>query len=349
MTVRLAFLGDTLLGGEAEQTLERRGYGYALERLAPLLEGTDLVVANHEGPLTLLDHAEAKVDTGRKRYWYRGRPEAARALGGLGVGVVSLANNHVLDFGLGGLADTIEALDAAGIAHCGAGLDEADARRPAILTVGDLRIGFVSYMQRYDIYVRERLYASGERGGCLRLRTRTVREDLAALEGRVDIRVALVHWGRNYRRLAPRQERLAGVLREAGADIVVGHHPHIAQRVDLSDGKPVFFSLGNGVLGTPGRFHSGRPPYGMVALVELDDAGRVSAIEVKLLDVDNAQVAFRPTVAAGPEADRFLRSLVPAGQGWHESRGALRVELGSAAQQGQAVRLLAETGGIHGS
>src|SRR6266496_3474424 len=130
---RIAFLGDTLLGGEGQETIDRLGYGYALEGVASLLSRADLTVVNHEGPLTFLDRPSSKLDNGRKRYWYRGLPDGARALADAGVRVVSLANNHILDFGPEGLADTIEALDAAGIAHSGAGLDEAEARRPAFV------------------------------------------------------------------------------------------------------------------------------------------------------------------------------------------------------------------------
>ena len=79
-----------------------------------------------------------------------------------------------------------------------------------------------------------------------------MRQQLADLDDHVDLRVALVHWGRNYRPVSARQERLAAALRDAGADIVVGHHPHIPQRIDLSHRCPVFFSLGNGPVGTPG-------------------------------------------------------------------------------------------------
>jgi len=97
------------------------------------------------------------------------------------VGVVSLANNHVLDFGLEGLADTISSLEAAGISHCGAALDVRDAYRPAVVTARGFRVAFLSYMQRYDIYTRDDVYATPEHGGVARLPIGRIREELDAL------------------------------------------------------------------------------------------------------------------------------------------------------------------------
>jgi poly-gamma-glutamate capsule biosynthesis protein CapA/YwtB (metallophosphatase superfamily) len=114
VTASLVFIGDTLLGGQATKTLEREGYGHAFEGLAPVLSAADLVIANHEGPITTADRRSVKgYNEGKKRRWYKAHPDSARALAEAGVGVVSLANNHVLDFGIEGLADTIAALDAA--------------------------------------------------------------------------------------------------------------------------------------------------------------------------------------------------------------------------------------------
>ena len=313
---RITFLGDTLIGGEAQCTLDEKGPGWAFDGIRHLLAASDLVVANHEGPITRLDLPEAKLDTGRKRYWYRAVPESVPALLEAGIRVVSLGNNHVLDFGAAGLASTISELDAAGIRHCGAGASRAEARRPAIVEVNGLRLGFLSFMQRYDLYVTERLYASRTRAGPQRLRIDRARADLGRLADRVDVRVALVHWGRNYRRLNPRQQRLGAELRAAGADIVIGHHPHIPQRISVNHGVPVCYSLGNGPLGTPGRFHSGRPPYGLVVSFDLDRVGAPRRMAVTLIHVDNAYVTFQPRVADGPDAERTLRKILPKQLQW---------------------------------
>ena len=159
MTARIAFLGDTLLGGDAQPVLDEKGYGHALAGIRDLWADADLVVANHEAPLTERTQPAYKPSDGQKRYWYKGDPGSARALAARGIRVVSLANNHVGDFGAAGVLDTMAALDAAGIAHCGAGPDDDAARRPVTVQVGEVKVGFLSVMQRYDTYVAEDVYA----------------------------------------------------------------------------------------------------------------------------------------------------------------------------------------------
>ena len=319
--VRVTFLGDTLVGGEAQTTLDEHGPGYAFDGISHLFARSDFVVANHEGPITCRDQLDPKLDIGRKRYWYRAEPDSAAALRDVGVRVVSLANNHVMDHGPHGLEDTTRTLDRAGIQWCGAGPTRRVARRPAVVDCQGMRFGFLSFMQRYDLYVAERLYATKSKPGPLRLSLARARADFAKLRPEVDVCVALVHWGRNYRKRNPRQVRLAAELRGAGADLVVGHHPHIPQPISILDRAPVCYSLGNGPLGTPGRFHSGRPPYGLVATFDFDPTGAVRRIAVESILVDNAQVGFRPRVAADDTARGVLRRLLPAELEWRESPG----------------------------
>ena len=326
MTVRVAFLGDTLLGGEAHDVLQACGYGHALGALEPLLSDADLVVANHEGPLTTRSQPDAKLFTGKKRYWYKADPGSVDAMVQAGVGVVSLANNHVCDFGAEGLADTIANLEQAGIAHCGAGPDDARARRPAIVDIGGLRIGFLSVMQRYHLYIQEGTYATASRPGPARLRLTRLRDDIAALRERVDLCVVLVHWGRNYLAVTPRQQRLAREMVIAGAQLVVGHHPHIPQRIEILGNTPVLYSLGNGALGTPGRFHSGRPPYGLIAIADITK-GRVARVHLRAIHVDNAAVQYRPTPADDHQSSNLLHSLIPADINRTTSRGGVTIEI----------------------
>ena len=292
----IAFLGDTLLGGEAQPLLDEHGHDYPLRRIQHLWADADLVVANHEGPLTRRTSPSDKLDTGRKRYWYRADPESAKTLAASGIGVVSLANNHVTDFGPEALADTLSALDDAGIAHCGAGPDARAARRPVVVEVGGMRVGFLSLMQRYQMYLEEQVYATPHQPGTALLRPSRLAKDIGRLRDRVDLCVVLAHWGRNYRPLTDLQQRLAEQMVAAGADLVVGHHPHVPHPVDTVGRVPVLYSLGNGPFGTPGRYHSGRPPYGVVARVTVEPH-RVVGLDIDCIHVDNSVVDFQPVPA----------------------------------------------------
>ncbi|MGI8614468.1 MAG: CapA family protein [Nocardioidaceae bacterium] len=319
MTARIAFLGDTLLGGTAQDVLGEHGYDYAFAGISHLWGQADLAVINHEAPLTKDATCARKLDTGKKRYWYKGDPESAHTLAAHGIRVASLANNHIGDFGPDGVLDTMAALDAAGVAHCGAGVSDHEAREPAIVDVNGQRVGFLSVMQRYKMYVAEEGYARHGHPGPAMLRMSRLGPDIAALRRRVDLCVVLAHWGRNYHQLTRLQQRLAHQMRTAGADLIVGHHPHVAHPVELMAGVPVLYSLGNGAFGSPGRYHSGRPPYGLIALVDVEPH-RVVRLSLKLIHVDNSVVNYQPVPADDPQAATFLKSLFPSAPNGTRSR-----------------------------
>ena len=329
MGFTIAFLGDTLLGDRYTGLLRERGYGYAFEGIAHLLACADLVVANLEGVLT--DEARELPGTHhRQRYWLRADPESAAVMAQAGIRVVSLANNHALDYGPKGLTETLGVLDAQGIAHCGAGPSEAEARQPVVVTVKGVRIGFYASIQFYEVY-SDWLYAAGETGGCNRLKQAAVQEDLGGLAEQADVRIALLHWGRAYQPVTPGQVRWAPSLVAAGADLVVGQHPHIAQKATLVDGRPVLYSLGNGPFGTKGGFgRYEQPGYGLVALAEFEDRGQLAAVELHLIDVENARTGCRPSLVTGEAAHTFLRSLTEPEHGWRLDGDAMRLDLSPA-------------------
>jgi len=288
--------------------LDEHGYDYALAGISHLWRQADLVVVNHEAPLTKDALCTQKLDTGKKRYWYKGDPESAHTLAAHGIRVASLANNHIGDFGPDGVLDTMTALEAAGVAHCGAGASDTDARKPAILDVNGLRVGFLSVMQRYKMYVAEEGYARRGHPGPAMLRMSRLGPDIATLREQVDLCVVLVHWGRNYKPLTRLQQQLAQQMQVAGADLIVGHHPHVPHPVELMNGVPVMYSLGNGAFGSPGRYHSGRPPYGLIALADVEPH-RVVRLDLKLIHVDNSVVNYQPRPADDPQAVTFLKAI----------------------------------------
>jgi poly-gamma-glutamate capsule biosynthesis protein CapA/YwtB (metallophosphatase superfamily) len=327
--MRIAFLGDVYMGGAAEAAYRELGYGYAFRGLAPILKSSDFTVASLEGPLTRSTYLAPKERiSGRPRFWQRHDPSAAEALAEAGVLVVSLANNHMLDCGPEALEETKTHLARAGILHCGAGVDRAAARRAVVVDRDGGRIGFLSMMQPYQMYEGESVYATDDQPGVNLLDPAIVATDAAALRDRVEMAMALVHWGRNYRGVTHHQLSFASVLCQAGFGAVIGHHPHVAQRLEIRGATPLIYSLGNGPFGSRGRFTRRHPGFGLVIVIETSGPD-VTAIEAHLIVTDNARVRYAPAPASGPDARFRLQQLLPCEEHFSEiDECAVRWEAG---------------------
>lgn len=295
-TVRITLAGDIMLGGTATGFMERHGYGYAFGGVARELARGDVVFGNLEGPLTARGQA---VD---KQFVFRTPPEeVAPALAAAGFDVLSLANNHILDYGPEGLEDTLAALGDAGLRGVGAGADIGAARRPALIRAGGLDIGFLAYSNTFP----QSFWATTERPGTAFGHEARVREDVTRLREQVDVVVVSFHWGREASTgLRDYQPRLGRAAIDAGADIVVGHHPHILQGVEYYEGGVIFYSLGNFTFGS----YSQTARTSALAHVEAGPSG-VRAAELTPINVYNPEVLFRPHVLEGAPAMAVIREL----------------------------------------
>ena len=247
-----------------------------------VLRGADLVVGHVETPYTLRGR-EQSGDVPAEA----ADPAKLASLARAGFHAASLAGNHVYDQGEEGVADTIAGLYEHGIAPFGAGVDLAGARLPAILERGSLRFGFLSYN-----CVGPRLsWAGKDKGGCAYVQVIShyepeganpggppqaftfpvpatvdaMQADIVALRKRVDVLVVALHKGLVHTpaQLAMYERPVARAAIEAGADIVVGHHPHIARGIEFYKGRPIFHGLGNFVtvthaLNVEGNAHPAR-------------------------------------------------------------------------------------------
>jgi hypothetical protein len=299
---RLVWLGDTLLADAARPLLERDGYATPFAQLAGLLDG-DHVIANLEGPLT----ERTEVYARRGRWSYNAQPQAAVALAEAGVTVAGLANNHAMDRGPLGLADTLAALDGAGIDAIGAGPDREAALRPLLLPTAHGAVGVVALGDHYGL---ARTASDEQPGGAAFAPCDVVEAAARARAEGARWLVAFVHWGTNYSEVRDRQRALAGFFAENGYNLVVGHGPHVAQQIEVVDGLPVLHSLGNFTFGTPGRFSERFPGYGLVATTVLDEGG-FTELRLRCLLTDNDRVAFQPRPCPEGEAHEVLAALHP--------------------------------------
>ena len=208
----------------------------------------DLVDEMNKADIFMLNNEFAYSTRGseitEKSYTFRAHPKRVDILKEMGVDIVSLANNHALDFGQEALLDTFTTLDEAGIDYVGAGSNMDRAKAPIYRTIGDTTIAYVA--ASHVIYAMD-WYATDERPGMIGTYDPTL--FLASIEEakkNSDFVVAYVHWGKE-RTHDPvdYQKNLAKKYIDAGADAVIGCHPHVMQGLEFYKGKTIAYSLGN--------------------------------------------------------------------------------------------------------
>jgi poly-gamma-glutamate capsule biosynthesis protein CapA/YwtB (metallophosphatase superfamily) len=240
--------GDVMLGRRVATAAARTGdVSRPLRAIGPQLASADVTVVNLESTLSQASSPQQGVDS------FAAPPGVVAGLRDAGVDVLSLANNHVGDFEERALLDTVRLVRAGGIEPVGAGGDLAEAARPAIVTRAGVRFGFLAFNA---IGETPRATATSPGAFSLRMPPRTGplnEADLAAvtrairtLKSTVDVVVVLPHWGQQYTHTPVSAQRtVAAALTEAGADLVIGGHPHWVQNVEFPAGKVVAHSLGN--------------------------------------------------------------------------------------------------------
>ncbi len=240
--------GDIMLGRGVEKSLKARGAGYLypFTEVKSILDQGDIVFANLELPLT------EKVESldAKSKIVLKAEPEAVSGLAFAGFNVVSLANNHMMDYYKGGLQDTLEILKTNQIQHAGAGENLQQARKPAVLEKNGAKVGVLAYTEMAGIVHPGnppiKFAADASHAGVAPLKPDWIEEDIRALREKVDILIVSLHWGtEDSYEVTPEQVQLAHKLCDSGADIILGHHPHRFQGIEIYNGKPIVYSLGN--------------------------------------------------------------------------------------------------------
>ncbi|MBI2907487.1 MAG: CapA family protein [Chloroflexi bacterium] len=265
-TVTMTLVGDIYLGGDLDPA----------SLFAPTgthVSGADITFGNLEASVSDIGAPDPnRVALVRGRVAFRSEPRFLAALTAGGFNAVGLANNHSLDYGAEAIMDTMQRLDAAGIAHAGAGGNISEAHEPAIVAAKGVKVAFLSYTSVFlPAWAAEK-----DRAGLAVVRVATAyrppsrvfeqpvsppiivtvpddadvemaRQDIKKARKRADVVVVSWHWGlsEGIRVLAPYQLRLGHAAIDAGADLVLGHHPHVPQAIEVYRGKVICYSMGN--------------------------------------------------------------------------------------------------------
>jgi poly-gamma-glutamate synthesis protein (capsule biosynthesis protein) len=300
----ILFGGDTAPTDLASDYLARYGHEYPFSATVDLLRSADLALVNLEAPVT---EAAPRFPL-YKTYSYKIAPAALAAMRWANIRAVSLANNHTVDHGTRGFVDTLDHLDRAGIVAVGGGRNAREARRGVVFVRDGVRVGVLAYLEdSFMDALYTRSFAIGGRPGCARLEAGHLRADLIRMRKAADVVVVVAHWGRNYTDITLLQRFYGWLAVELGADVVIGHHPHIHQPVGMHRGRPIVYSLGNYAFGTEGRDVL---RYGMLARLSVSTrTRRPRRLELIPLVTQNDVVQFKPERLVGPEADQVLREL----------------------------------------
>jgi poly-gamma-glutamate synthesis protein (capsule biosynthesis protein) len=293
--VTLNAVGDIMLARDLITMMDTYGSDAPYAAVRDLLAGADLTIANMEGPFT--ERGAQQV----KQYTFRTPPHHASGLRDAGIDIVSLGNNHAADYGPDGVFDTLAALDAAGVQHAGAGMNELDARTPVLTEVNGVKIAFLSYNA-----VLEATFAGPASPGVAYGSEANVRHDVAYWKQRSDVVIVALHAGTEYTDTPnSTQIAVAHAAVDAGASLVLGHHPHVLQGWEqypsTSSGQAgaIVYSLGNFVFDLDEddlRTLGERPFQTLILRVDLTPAGvtNLTPVPVYIDPVEN-----RPVPATG--------------------------------------------------
>ncbi|MGQ3478910.1 CapA family protein [Paenibacillus sp. TY11] len=237
--VTLHFVGDVQFSGKVEQRLEQNGFDFPYQYLGNLFHKDDLTIANLETPVTTNG-----VGALNKTYVYKSSPKALTALAGAGIDAVNLANNHILDQGTGGLLDTLKYLNEKAIAHVGAGRNAKEAYAPHYFERKGIKIALLGATR---VMPEANWNAGAKQPGVAGAYDSTaIVKSIREARMQADLVIVIAHWGKERATaLEPHQTELSHAFIDAGADLVIGGHPHVLQGMEQYKGKWIAYSTGN--------------------------------------------------------------------------------------------------------
>ncbi|EEL84595.1 Capsule biosynthesis protein capA [Bacillus cereus AH1272] len=243
-TMTMTMVGDIMMGRHVEEIVDHHGTDYVFRHVSPYLKSSDYVSGNFEHPVLLEGKKNyQKLD---KNIHLGAKKEAVQAVKDAGFTVLNLANNHMTDYGAKGTLDTLKAFKEADLDHVGAGENLKDAKHVVYQDVNGVRVATLGFTYAFV----PGSIATKKQPGVLSMNPDVLFEQISKAKdpkkGKADLVVVNTHWGQEYdNEPSPRQEALAKAMIDAGADIIVGHHPHVLQSFDVYKQGVIFYSLGN--------------------------------------------------------------------------------------------------------
>lgn len=242
--VHLAAVGDVMLGRALGAAIVNGSLDYPFASVSDMLLAADVTVGNMESSLGDLGEPASK------HYTFQAPPAAAQSLARAGFDIMSLANNHAMDYGSQALLQAIDLLRAEGIAAIGAGPNAEAAHTPHIVESGGLKMAFLAYVnvpvEATTAFDTQTWTAGQDTPGLAWGEPEVIAADVTAAKQHSDLVIVVLHSGLEYiEEPSPQQVEAAQAAIDAGASLVIGHHAHLLQGIDFYNGGVIVYGLGN--------------------------------------------------------------------------------------------------------
>jgi len=246
-SITIIFGGDVMLARNVGYNIKYSGFD-PFSSTKTLLSSADLALVNLECVIS-----DKGYKNSYKAYTFRAPVETLTTLKSAGIDIVSLANNHVADYGYSAFSDMLERLKASGVGYVGGGLNEEEAYSPLYVEIKGVRFAFLAFSNIEIPWFT----ASGDNMGVAWFDDSKVVSAITTASQNSDYVVVMPHWGMEYTGvLLPEQERLAHLMIDSGADLIIGGHPHHTQKIEEYNNGKIYYSIGNFIFDGPGT-HSG--------------------------------------------------------------------------------------------
>lgn len=294
--IEISFVGDVTFVNPLEKHSLKHGYDYPWKHVEKYFADDDISMINLETAVT-----SKGTKMPEKEFNFRSKPKHAEQMKKISIEYAALANNHTLDYGRDGFLDTLSNLKKNGIKYGGGGENLTTALEPAVFDIEGKKVGILSYSR---VIPTVDWYATSKRSGLVGAydsQLKGVLEQIKKLDNKYDLLIVSVHWGKMYKDYPRKEEEIAArKLVDAGADMIIGHHPHVMQGIEVYKGKPIFYSMGNFIFPNLG----GKSDITFIgkAKLENDTFSKIEMIPCKI-------VSGRPIPLEGDERIKAIRDL----------------------------------------
>ena len=298
-SITIAAVGDICLGMGVREKVETHGAGFVFRKVFEELKRSDLRIGNLE---VVFPGSEETIKKGHGDIW--APDNAFPCITQAGFDILTLGNNHIMDFGAAGLGNTIKLLDGADILHTGADMNACKASKPVVVDLGFMTVGVLSYADD------EGQTAGPARPGAAEAVEKNVLRDIGTLKERVDTVILSLHMDLEFAHYPdPYKASLARKAVSAGANIVLCHHPHVLQGIEVYDGSLICYSLGNFVFQVHDSEYLGDYlPYtawSAIIKIELSDKGYLFHTIVPVIIEED----YRPSIAEGADGEMIIEHI----------------------------------------